>query len=130
MSDAPSWLPLLLRASVVGVLGGTGLVLTMVYSRRGPLIYPVYAAILGALALAAARFHSLPYAAYFSAVLAGMVVATGMAFVAVLVLGARQRRELLASGRPLAPGRAPIWGFPAIVGAIVVASAAVAYVVS
>ena len=50
-----SWsaLPLVLRAGVVGIFGGAGLVLTQMYSRRGPLIFPVYAAILAALISAA-----------------------------------------------------------------------------
>ena len=43
--------PALPRAIVVGLFGGAGLALTSIYSRRGPLIYPVYAAILAALAL-------------------------------------------------------------------------------
>ncbi|MEX2177739.1 MAG: hypothetical protein WD801_03455 [Gemmatimonadaceae bacterium] len=130
MSDPIAWLPLLLRAGVVGILGGIGLVLTHIYSRRGPLIYPVYAALLVALALVAARFPLLSFGAYFGAVLAGMVVATGMAFVAVAVRARAARRALLASGRPLVPGRAPWWGLPLISVAIVGASAAVAFVVS
>ena len=36
----------LLQAAVIGVFGGAALVLTQLYSRRGPMIYPVYAAIL------------------------------------------------------------------------------------
>jgi hypothetical protein len=130
MTDFLAWLPFLARAAVLGFIGGVGLVLTQVYSRRGPLIYPVYAAILAALALLGARFPELPYTAHFSAVLIGMLVATNVALVAVLVRGARERRALIASGRPLHPGGAPWWGFPAIAAAIVASSAAVAFISS
>lgn len=130
MIDLESWLPLIARGAVVGVLGGTGLVLTQIYSRRGPLIFPVYAAILAALGFVGVRFEELPFAAHFSAVLVGMVISTSFAFIAVLILGARERRELLASGRPIAPGGAPWWGFPVIGLAIVISSAAVAYLSS
>lgn len=130
MSNAVSWLPLVLRAGVVGILGGAGLVLTQLYSRRGPLIYPVYAALLAALALVSSRFQTLPYVAHFAAVLTGMLVATGMTLVAVLVLGGRERRRLLESGRPVAHGRAPLWGLPLILFAIVAASAGAAFVAS
>jgi hypothetical protein len=123
-------MPFMLRAVVIGVIGGAGLVLTQMYSRRGPLIYPVYAVILAALAFLGVRFTPLPYFALFAAVLLGMLVATAIAFAGVLVLGARQRRELRRSGREIRPGSPPAWGFPLILAAIVGASAAVAFVAS
>ncbi len=43
--------PALPRALVLGAFGGVGLVLTVVYSRRGPMIFLPYAALLVALAL-------------------------------------------------------------------------------
>ena len=130
MSEITSWLPLVSRSIVVGLLGGAGLVLTHLYSRRGPLIYPVYAAILATLAFVSARFEGLPYLAHLSAVLAGMFVATAVAFAAVLHSGARQRRQLRESGRPFVKGGAPWWGFPAIGLAIFASSAAVAWIAS
>ena len=130
MTEVVTWLPLLARAAVLGVIGGVALVLTLVFSRRGPLIFPVYAAILAALALLGARFPALRYPAHFSAVLTGMLVATGLAVVAVLIRGVRERRELIASGRQIHPGGAPWWGFPAIAAAIVASSAAVAFISS
>jgi hypothetical protein len=130
MPDATLWLPLLSRALVVGVFGGAGLVLTLIYSRRGPLIYPVYAAILAGLALVSGRFGTLTYTARFAATLGGMLLATAMLLVAVLVVGARQRREIRESGRPFAPGRVPAWGFPLLLLILVVASAGAAYVAS
>jgi hypothetical protein len=131
MNESASIIALLSRAVVVGILGGAGLVLTQLYTRRGPLIFPVYAAILAVLGLVSFRFRDLSFPALFAAVLAGMLVATGCAFVAVLITGAKSRRELRASGRPMAEGSgAPWWGFPVIGLAIVLASAAVAYVIS
>jgi len=130
MLDSASWLPLISRTLVVGVFGGAGLVLTQMYSRRGPLIFPVYAAILVSIALVSARFGDLPYPAHLAAALTGMVVATAMALAAVLVLGARERQKIRESGRPMAPGGAPWWGFPLIILTIVAASAAVAFVSS
>ena len=130
MTEFVAWLPLLTRAAVLGFLGGIGLVLVQVYSRRGPLIFPVYAAILAALALLGARFPQLPYPAHFAAVLTGMLVATNLALVAVLIRAERERRALIASGRQLGRGGAPWWGFPAITAAIVASSAAVAFISS
>jgi hypothetical protein len=49
------------RALFIGVFGGAGLALTALYSRRGPMIFPVYAAILAALALLLARYPDLRY---------------------------------------------------------------------
>jgi hypothetical protein len=107
MQNVAEWLPLVSRSVVVGILGGAGLVLTMIYSRRGPMMYPVYAAILFALAMVSARFGDLPFATRLSGILSGMVVSTGIAFVTVLVRAARTRQRLRDTGRPMLPGRAP-----------------------
>ena len=48
--------PALPRALTVGAFGGVGLVLTVVYSRRGPMIFVPYAALLAALAVLLSRF--------------------------------------------------------------------------
>ena len=127
-----SWsaLPLVLRAGVVGIFGGTGLVLTQMYSRRGPRIYPVYAAILAALSFVAVRFDSVAYGGRFAAILFGMLIATAMTLIATLVLGTRERAMLRAAGARMRPGRAPVWGLPLIFAAIICASAGAAYVVS
>src|SRR6266545_3056638 len=114
MFDTASWFPLVSRTFVVGVFGGAGLVLTLSYSRRGPLIYPVYAAILLSIALVSARFRDLPYAAHLTGALTGMFVATAMTLVAVLIRGERERQRIRESGRQMVPGGAPWWGFPLI----------------
>jgi hypothetical protein len=130
MPDFDSWFPLLSRSVVVGILGGAGLVLTHLYSRRGPLIYPVYAAILAALAFVSARFDALPYSAHFSAVLSGMFVATAILYVNLLRSSAASRRQLIASGRPFVEGGAPWWGLPVVALAIMASSAAIAWIAS
>jgi hypothetical protein len=125
------------RAVVLGLFGGVGLVLTVVYSRRGPLIYPVYAALLAALALLVARYPGISYAGRFGAALAGFLVASGALYVAVGILADRQRRRLVAQGRLPASalearlslgGHAWRLGFLLAVGTI--ASAGIAYIAS
>ena len=130
MSDAASWLPLVTRTLVVGVFGGAGLVLTHLYTRRGPMIYPVYAAILLALGLVSARFSWLPYLAHLVGNLVAMFTASAILLVAVIHRSNIERARLRAAGRTLVPGGAPWWGFPSIFFAIVAASAGVAYLSS
>jgi hypothetical protein len=130
LSAGSSWLPLVLRTGVVGIFGGSGLVLTQMYSRRGALIFPVYAAILAALSFVAVRFESVAYGGRFAAILFGMLIATALTFIATLVLGRRERAMLRAAGVRMRPGRVPVWGLPLIFAAIVCASAGAAYVVS
>src|SRR5205814_9011952 len=84
--------PALPRLLVLGALGGVGLTLTAVYSRRGPLIFPVYAAILGTLALLLARYSDLSFAVRFTAALASFLLASSMLYVTVGVLSSRDRR--------------------------------------
>jgi hypothetical protein len=91
--------PALARAAVIGAFGGAGLALTATYSRRGPLIYPVYAAILAALAILLSRYPDLPYLGRVLAAFVGFCVATAAAYVAVGLLSRRARRRLVASGR-------------------------------
>src|SRR2546423_5317296 len=105
--------PALPRALVLGAFGGVGLVLTVVYSRRGPMIFLPYAALLAALALLLSRFGDLPYASRFVAAFTGFVIATIPAYVAAGVLGQRQR-EGLPRERRLFPATPPplvaLWG--------------------
>src|SRR5438552_6765195 len=105
--------PLFLRAVVVGILGGTGLGLTVWFSRRGPLIFPVYAALLAALALLIARYPLIPYTARFAAALAGFLVANTLMYVVVGRHAARSRESLVKQGK-LPPSaleyRTGVWG--------------------
>ncbi len=84
--------PALPRALVVGCFGGVGLVLTTVYSRRGPLIFPVYAALLAGLAFVLARYPALTFSARFVAAFAGYALASVALYVAVLTQANRERR--------------------------------------
>jgi hypothetical protein len=122
------FVPALSRALVIGVFGGAGLVLTQLYSRRGPLIYPVYAAILFVLGLSLTRTPSLGFTARLLIALAAILLSTLAALVATIVRGNRERDRIRESGRIIAPGGAPVWGFPLILLVLVVASAGVAYV--
>ena len=128
--SSPDFVGALSRALVIGVFGGTGLVLTQLYSRRGPMIYPVYAALLAALALSLARVNDLSFAARFVIALSATLLATAMTFVATVVLGRRARKQLIESGRPFGPGRVPAWGLPLLLLILVVVSAGVAHVSS
>ena len=123
----PEFVPALSHALVIGVFGGASLVLTQLYSRRGPLIYPVYAAILFVLGLSLVRTPSLGFGARLLIAFAAVLLSTLFAVGAAIVLGNRQRRRLRESGRPMVQGSAPYWGFPLILLALIVASAGVAY---
>jgi hypothetical protein len=125
------------RALVLGLVGGAGLALTAIYSRRGPLIYPVYAALLASLALLLGRYADMSFPERFGAVWGGFLVASAALYLTVSILSDRHRRRLVAEGRLPAsalesrlPLRGHAWrlGLLLVVGAI--ASAGVAYVVS
>ena len=110
------------RALVVGAFGGAGLVLTAVYSRRGPLIFVPYAAFLAALTLLLARYPGLAYGARFAAGLASFLVASAALYAVTGVLADRSRRRFVAEGR--LPETAlhyhlPLWGHAWRLGLIV-----------
>ena len=87
------------RALVLGAFGGIGLSLTMLYSRRGPLIFVPYAALLAALTVLLARYAALSYATRLSAALAGFLLASAALYVTAGVLADRGRQRLVAEGR-------------------------------
>lgn len=128
--SSPDFVGALSRALVIGVFGGTGLVLTQLYSRRGPLIYPVYAALLAALALSLARVNDLLFVARFVIALSATFLATAMMFVVTVILGRRARKQLIESGRPFVAGHVPTWGLPLLLLILIVVSAGVAHVSS
>jgi hypothetical protein len=127
---SPTFLSLALRAIVIGAFGGAALVLTQIYSRRGPLIYPVYAAILVTLGLFLTRAAGLGFGARLLICFVALLVSTAIALVATQLRAARARARLLAKGGALGPGRAPIWGLPLVLLILITASAGVAYVSS
>jgi hypothetical protein len=122
-------IPAFLRAIVIGLFGGAALVLTQIYSRRGPMIFPVYAAILICLTLSLSRAQ-LRFIDGFIVTFIAIMLATAVSFVATLILAARARQRLRASGRELQPGHAPRWAFPLLLLILVTVSAGAAYVAS
>jgi hypothetical protein len=127
--------PALPRAVVLGLFGGIGLALTSIYSRRGPLIYPVYAAVLASLTLLLSRYAALSFSVRLVAALAGFCAASLVSYIAVGILAQRDRELLVASGqlrenarnyKTSVLGHAWRWGFLLAVGTI--ASAGVAFI--
>lgn len=91
--------PALARAAVVGVFGAAALALITIYSRRGPMIFPVYAAILAALALLLTRFPALSLADRLAACLVSFCVASAGLYVASGILAQRHRQHAVARGQ-------------------------------
>jgi len=87
------------RAIVLGVFGGIGLALTPMFTRRGPMILPAYAALLAALALLAARYAVLPYRDRAFAIFTAYGVASLALYVATGILAHRDRRRSVEQGR-------------------------------
>ena len=125
----------LARASVLGVFGAISLALMVTYSRRGPLIYPVYAAILASLAMLLARDPTLTYGMRFDAALGGFAVSSFGLYVAVVLSARRSRRALVRAGR-LPPSAlnhhvsivGHAWRIGLLLGVGAVASAGVAFI--
>ena len=120
-------------AIVVGAFGGAALVLTAVYSRRGPAILLPYAGLAVAIALLLSRYPSLSYGGRFGAALAGFVAASIPLYVAVGILAARAREQRRRDGKLPAPvsgmsgwGRA--WRLTAVSALAVGVCAGIAYV--
>jgi hypothetical protein len=90
--------PLFPRAIILGILGGIGLALTQVFSRRGPIILPVYAALLAALAFLAARYTTVPYVARAFAIFIAYCLASAAIYVATAIVAGRARRRAVARG--------------------------------
>ena len=127
--------PLFPRAIVLGIFGGIGLALTPTFSRRGPMILPVYAALLAALGFLVARYAAVPFAARAFAIFAAYCVASLALYIATGVLADRDR------GRSVQQGRLPAsalefrlsilghaWRLGALAGMGLVLSAAVAFI--
>ena len=116
------------QAIVIGVFGGAGLVLTQLYSRRGPLIYPVYAAIIVALAFSLSRATAMAFGERFLAAFAALMVSTTITMAATVIRGRRRHREYVAAGIAMGRGRIPWWAAPLLLTLLVTASAGAAFV--
>lgn len=119
--------PAMVRALAVGVAGGVALVLTMIYSRRGPMIYPVYGALIYCLALLLGRYPDLPFGPRILSAFTGLIIASLIAFFGVIVLGGQERRRLTGK---VVEGRVPPWGFPLVFAILLLASLFTAFVTS
>jgi hypothetical protein len=115
-------------ALVMGAFGGVGLILMHVYTRRGPLLYFVYAALLLSTALMLSQYDALPFATRFLAVLVALSVASLFLFVRVAIRSSRRERIRVREGRPPLVVTRPWWGMPTVVGALAAVSAGVALV--
>ena len=116
------------RALVLGAFGGSGLALTAIYSRGGPLVYPVYAAFLAALALLLGRYAALPFGTRVAAGLAAFLFASAILYITVGVLAKGARRRLVAEGRLPATAvnaRLSLWGHAWRLGFLTVVGSAV-----
>ena len=127
--------PLFPRAIVLGFLGGIGLALTPMLTRRGPMVLPVYAALLAALAILTARYSDVPFAARVVAVFAAYSLASLALYIATGIHADRARRRSVEQGRLPASAlayRLPIlghlWRLGALAGIGLVLSTAVAFV--
>ena len=126
MTGAEGDAAVLLRACILGLFGGAALVLTHTYSRRGPMLYLVYAGILAATVLMLAQSSPSAYRLRFLAVLLAVSIATCMSLIRVLIVGARQRRRM--RDLPVLPGGAPWWAMPFVATCLVVVSAGAALI--
>ena len=105
------------------------MILAHAYSRRVPVVYGVYGALLLSTALMIGQYDALPFATRFSAVLVALVVASLFLFGRVAVRSARRERQWMRSGQPPLPVSRPWWGMPAVAGALAALSAGVAFVI-
>lgn len=125
--------PVFARSLVLGVFGGVGLVLTTVFSRRGPLNFPVYAGFLAALAVLLARYSDIAFPQRLLAAMTAFIVAASTHYVAVVIHSNRQRR-LLRRDNPQIPLTIPlighVWRLSSLFTIGLIASAGVAFLAS
>ena len=91
--------PLLPRALVLGAFAGIALILTISFSRQGPLVFIPYAALALAMAFLMVRHDTFSFGARTIASFSAFVVATLFAYCAAAILGARARERLRRKGR-------------------------------
>ena len=77
--------PLQLRASVLGALTGSALILVAVFSSRGPLMFVPYAAMFCALAPLLARYRSETFLSRTGAAFGAFLVATVISYLYIRV---------------------------------------------
>jgi hypothetical protein len=120
---------LLSRAVVVGILGGTGLLLGYRFSTRGPIMFPIYAGILFVSSLVVGQFPGLSFMARFRAVMLAMLISTALVMAGVIYNARRRDRIRAKQGKPPIEGHAPWWSAPFVIATVAAASACVAFLV-
>lgn len=127
--SVPETNPIYVRALVVGLFGGLSLVLTHTFSRRGALMFPVYAAILLVGTLVTTQFPNLTFGTRFASVLLSLVIATACSLVEISYRAARHARMRVQAGKPPLSTTVPWWGMPVVFGSLVAVSAGAAILV-
>ncbi len=121
--------PAFSRALTVGVFGGVGLVLTSMSSRRGPLVFPVYAAILTSLAFLLARYPAMAFPLRLGCAFGGFTVAGVIHYISVGIAANQDRRR-----RGIQPESLSVaghsWRLAFLLGTGLLASAGVAFIAS
>jgi hypothetical protein len=117
------------RAVIIGVLGGAGLVLGYLFSTKGPIMFPIYAAILFVGSVVLAQFPGVSFRARFGFLMLAMVIATAIAMTAVIINAVRRDRRRAAQGKPPIEGSAPWWSMPFVLATVAAASAGVALLI-
>lgn len=121
--------PAFSRALTVGVFGGVGLVLLSMLSRRGPLVFPVYAAILASLAVLLARYPAMAFPLRLGCAFGGFTVAGVIHYISVGIAANRDRRRRGAPPESLSVA-GHSWRLAFLLGTGLLASAGVAFIAS
>jgi uncharacterized YccA/Bax inhibitor family protein len=117
------------RAVVIGVLGGISLLLGYRFSTRGPIMFPIYAAILFVASLVIAQFPGLTFMTRFGVVLLTMIIATMISLAGVIYNAHRRDRIRAKKNLPPIEGHAPWWGAPFVLASVAAASDGVALLI-
>lgn len=118
--------PASLWAAALGLFGGGSLVLVERFSRRGPLLFPVYAALLAALTVLLASYSASSFRSRFGAAFLGFVVAAILHYIAVGFAADEERRQRGVTARLSLAGHA--WRLSLLLGLGMLACAGVAFV--
>ena len=125
--------PVLARSVVLGLFGGIGLALTTGFSRKGPVVFPAYAAFLAATAFLLVRYSDITYPQRLLAAMAAFLVAGSIHYYSV-VLQANRGRRRLQQRYPQIPLTIPlighVWRLSGLVTIGFIASAGVAFLAS
>ena len=108
---------------LVGLIGGCALVLASISSRIGPIILPVYAAIIVAIRYFVIRGSGGSFVQRLGGSALALFVATGILIISVLIRGQRERATLVTAtvAAPTASGGLAIVGLVLVAIALLLA---------